>query len=128
HGAVLVGGGGVVHPGALRGEGAGLGGQALRGAGLADGTGGFIAAPAALASGEVAALAGVRDGDLVAASSDLDTFASTLIGEVNRIQTNAGAGAVDLVGGSTAPVPLFGGCDAWSITDLHTGAGDGRMI
>src|SRR5205823_5483386 len=74
------------------------------------------------------ALAGVRDGDLVAASSDLDTFASTLIGEVNRIQTNAGAGAVDLDGGSTATVPLFGGTDARTITVLLTGADAGRKI
>src|SRR5439155_1528714 len=80
-GAGRVDGGAVVHPIALREQGAGLDGQALHEAGLADGTGGFIAAPAAFASGELAALAGVRDGDLVAASSDLDTFASTLIGE-----------------------------------------------
>ena len=128
NGAVLVDGGAVVHPIALREQGAGLDGQALHEAGLADGTGGFIAAPAAFASGELAALAGVRDGDLVAASSDLDTFASTLIGEVNRIQTNAGAGAVDLDGGSTATVPLFGGTDARTITVLLTGADAGRKI
>src|SRR5437867_10453317 len=128
NGAVLVDGGAVVHPIALREGGVGLDGQALHEAGLADGTGGFIAAPAAFASGELAALAGVRDGDLVAASSDLDTFASTLIGEVNRIQTNAGAGAVDLDGGSTATVPLFGGTDARTITVLLTGPDAGRRI
>src|SRR5207237_1397350 len=80
------------------------------------------------ASGKLAALAGVRDVDLVAASSDLDTFAITLIGEVNRIQTNGGAGAVDLDGGSTATVPLFGGTDARTITVLLTGADAGRKI
>src|SRR5436305_1038714 len=84
--------------------------------------------PTSSSSGARAALAGVRDGDLVAASSDLDTFASTLIGEVNRIQTNAGAGAVDLDGGSTATVPLFGGTDARTITVLLTGADAGRKI
>src|SRR5437867_6001111 len=128
NGAVLVAGGGVVHPIALREQGAGLDGQALHEAGLADATGGFIAAPPAFARGELAALAGVRDGDLVAASSDLDTLASTLITEVNRIQTSGGAGAVDLDGGSTATVPLFGGTDAQTITVLLTGPDAGRRI
>ena len=128
NGAVLVDGGGVVHDIALREGGVGLDGQALHEAGLADATGAFIAAPAAFASGELAALAGVRDGDLVAASSDLDTFASTLVTEVNRIQTNGGAGAVDLDGGSTATVPLFGGTDAKTITVLLTGPDAGRRI
>ena len=44
------------------------------------------------------------------------------------MQTNGGAGAVDLDGGSTAAVPLFGGTDAKTITVLLTGADAGRRI
>src|SRR2546426_4737043 len=109
NGAVLVDGGAVVHQIALREQGAGLDGHTLHEAGLADATGAFIAVPGAFASGELAALARVRDGELITASSDLDTFATTLITEVNRIQTNGGTGAVDLDGGATALAPPFGG-------------------
>ena len=128
NGAVLVDGGAVVHQIALREQGAGLDGHTLHEAGLADATGAFIAVPTAFASGQLAALAGVRDGELVNASSALDTFASTLVTEVNRIQTNGGAGAVDLDGGSTAAVPLFGGTDARTISVLLTGPDAGRRI
>jgi len=128
NGAVLVDGGAVVHQIAVREQGTGLDGHALHEAGLSDATGAFIAVPAAFASGELAALARVRDGELVGASSKLDSFASALVTEVNRIQTNGGAGAVDLDGGSTAGVPLFGGTDAKTITVLLTGPDAGRRI
>src|SRR5438132_45921 len=128
NGAVLVDGGAVVHRIALREQGVGLDGHALHEAGLADATGAFIAVPGAFGSGELAALARVRDGELISASSDLDTFASALITEVNRIQTNGGTGAVDLDGGSTALAPLFGGTDAKTITVLLTGPDASRRI
>src|SRR5207249_2614298 len=54
--------------------------------------------------------------------------ALTDLAGVIGIQTNAGAGAVDLDGGSTATVPLFGGTDARTITVLLTGADAGRKI
>jgi len=128
NGAVLVDGGTVVHQIAVREQGAGLDGHSLHEAGLADATGAFIAVPTAFTSGQLAALARVRDGELVDASSALDTFASTLITEVNRVQTNGGAGAVDLDGGSTAAVPLFGGTDAKTIAVVLTGPDAGRRI
>jgi len=128
NGAVLVDGGGVVHQLAVRKQVVGLDGQALHEAGLADRSGNFIAVPGTFAHGELAALARVRDSDLVGASGQLDGFASAIITEVNRVQTNGGAGAVDLDGGSTAAVPLFGGTDAKTITVLLTGADAGRRI
>ena len=128
NGAVLVDGGGVVHQLAVRKQVVGLDGQALHEAGLADRSGNFIAVPGTVAHGELAALARVRDSDLVGASGQLDGFASAIITEVNRVQTNGGAGAVDLDGGSTAAVPLFGGTDAKTITVLLTGADAGRRI
>ena len=128
NGAVLVDGGGVVHSIALRKSTVGLDGQALHEAGLADSSGTFLSVPGAFASGELAALAQVRDSDLVGASGQLDSFANTVITEVNRVQTNGGAGAVDLDGNSTAAVPLFGGTDAKTITVLLSGSDGGRKI
>ncbi len=119
NGAVLVDGGAVVHPIALREQGAGLDGQALHEAGLADGTGGFIAAPAAFASGELAALAGVRDGDLVAASSDLDTFASTLIGARTITVLLTGADAGRKIGAALSTDP-GDNQNALNLADLRT--------
>jgi flagellar hook-associated protein 1 FlgK len=128
NGAVLVQGGAVVHGVTVRAQGVGLDGSALHEPGLTDSTGAFLSVPGAFTRGEIAGLATIRDDKLVSASATLDTFASTLVTEVNRVQTNGGAGAVDLDGASTATAPLFSGTDASSIAVALTGSGAARRI
>ncbi len=128
NGAVLVAEGSVVHSVAVRAQGTGLDGASLHEIGLVDTAGAFIAVPGAFPGGEIGALATVRDGQLVTASGTLDTFAGALVGEVNRVQTNGGAGAIDLDGHSTANTPFFTGTDAKTIAVALSGANAARKI
>jgi len=114
NGVTLVDTGQVVHQLALQGGATGLDGRVLHDVGLTGSDGsGFIAAPGAIASGEMAALRTVRDQDIVTASTNLDQFTSTLATAVNGVQQNATA--VDLDGASTTAVPLFAGTTAGTI-------------
>jgi flagellar hook-associated protein 1 FlgK len=110
NGLALVNAGSVVHTLDTQGGSLGLDGFALHDPVFRDAAGNALDLPAAFAHGEIAGLQQVRDGQYVAASDALDTFAVALRDQVNAIQT---AGR-DLDGNATTLQPLFGG----------TGAGD----
>ncbi len=122
-GTTLVSGATVVHGITTRAAGTGLDGLTLHEAGLTGPGGSFLSVPRAVASGALAGLAAVRDGDLVTASSNLDTFATTLRDAVNAVQTDPAA--VDLNGLGTTASPLFSGTGAG---DLAVALGDPTRI
>lgn len=122
NGAGLVENGSVVNSIAVRSAGVGLDGLALHEIGLADAGGNFLSAPSAFTGGTIGGLASVRDGAIVTAADNLDTFVAGagtnpgLIGAVNAIQ-QAGR---DLDGNATTTTPLFGGTSASTISVLIT--------
>jgi flagellar hook-associated protein 1 len=107
-GSIVVDGSHVVTRLATRPGAAGLDGQPLHVAGLD--VGGTIVAPT---GGQLGAVLGMRDGDLVQAATNLDTFAAAFVSAVNAIQTDASA--LDLDGNATAGTPLFSGTTAAGI-------------
>jgi flagellar hook-associated protein 1 FlgK len=113
NGPVLVEDGTVVNPFATQPTTPGLDGGVLHEVGLA-GPGGFISTPSSFRTGELAAVIETRDSSIPQASTNLDTFASTLASAVNGVQQNAAAR--DLDGLSTAAVPLFTGTTAETIS------------
>lgn len=113
NGPVLVENGSVTNHFGTQGTTPGLDGGLLHEVGL-QGPGGFISTPASFQTGEFAALADARDGDIATASANLDTFASQLASAVNGVQQNAAAR--DLDGNSTAGVPLFTGTTAETLS------------
>jgi flagellar hook-associated protein 1 FlgK len=110
NGAVLVTGATVVSGITTQVSGPGLDGFPLHEVGLAGPGGGFVSAPAAFATGELAGLAAARDGAVVTASGNLDTLALTLRDAVNALQTDPLA--VDLDGLGTTAAPIFSGSGA----------------
>jgi flagellar hook-associated protein 1 len=119
-GLTLVDGGSVVYALATTGGSAGLDGLQLHDLRVQDQAGNLIDVPGAFAGGELAGIVSVRDGELVAARTALDTLATTLRDEVNAVQT----AGFDLDGNSTALVPLFGGTNAANLTVLLDPATD----
>ncbi len=113
NGPVLVENGTVTNPFATQGTTPGLDGGLLHEVGLA-GPGGFISTPASFQTGEFAALIETRDVAITTASTNLDTFASTLASAVNGVQQDAAAR--DLDGLSTAGVPFFAGTTAETLS------------
>lgn len=108
-GAVAVQGGNVLTRLTTTAGAAGLDGQPLHGVAFAGGgsPGGL------LADGELGAILGVRDGDLVQAATNLNAFAQAFASAVNGVQTHPAAR--DLDGNPTAAVPLFTGTTAGTI-------------
>jgi flagellar hook-associated protein 1 FlgK len=117
-GAVAVAGGRVVARLAVAAGSAGLDGRALHDVRFAGG-----ASVPALGRGELGAILGVRDGDLVQAATNLDAFTAAFASAVNGVQTDLAAR--DLDGNATAGAPLFVGTTAAGIT---VGLADPRRI
>jgi flagellar hook-associated protein 1 FlgK len=112
-GVTLVDGGAVVQHLAVQQGAAGLDGNPLHDVGLVAPSGGFIPYPAIASGGQLGGLLGVRDGDLVTASTNLDTFVGALTGAVNAIQTDPAA--LDLDNNPTTSVPFFSGTTAGTV-------------
>jgi flagellar hook-associated protein 1 len=108
-GSVAVQGANVVGRLATSTGPAGLDGQPLSAVGFAGGG----STGALLADGELGAILGVRDGDLVQAATNLNAFAQAFASAVNAVQT--AAAARDLDGNATAGTPLFTGTSAATI-------------
>jgi flagellar hook-associated protein 1 FlgK len=119
-GITLVQGGTVVYTVATAPGSAGLDGTQLHDLRLQDAAGNLLDVPGVFAGGEVAGIISVRDGELVAARTGLDTVATNLRDQVNAVQT----AGFDLDGNSTALVPLFGGTNAADLTVLLDPAAD----
>lgn len=105
------------------GNPAALDGNTLHQLGLVNEQGTFLTVSAAFATGELAGLVRVRDGEIVTASRNVDNLASTLAGAVNAIQTDPAA--LDLDGNATTVAPLFSGVTAGTIA---VGLTDPRRI
>ncbi|HZP41914.1 MAG TPA: flagellar hook-associated protein FlgK [Candidatus Binatia bacterium] len=120
NGIGLVTAGTLVHRFAVDDGAQGLDGLLLHTPGLVDDAGNFLDVAGTFAGGAIAGLLAARDQSFPAASTALDTFATTFRDAVNGIQ-QAG---FDLDGSSTAAVPLFGGTGARDLVVLLDPAAD----
>ncbi|MCW5893727.1 MAG: flagellar hook-associated protein FlgK [bacterium] len=118
NGLVLVDAGVVTRQLTTQTSGNGIDGLPLHQVGVADANGGFMALPGMFQRGEIAALLGVRDGDIPKAQANLDTLAASLASAVNAVQQHAAA--VDQDGNPTAAVPFFTGTTAGTIAVVIT--------
>lgn len=113
NGLVLVDAGVVTRELTTQTSGNGIDGLPLHQVGVADANGGFMALPGMFQRGEIAALLGVRDGDIPEAQANLNAVASSLGSAVNAVQQHAAA--LDQDGNATAAVPFFTGTTAATI-------------